>query len=100
MDILKTLIVYMVMVANGAVVASGATPIPYDMLHTPTPYMTPTPTPAPTLAPTLAPAAATHTPAVSAYQGQHGHQRAQSAGAADRAGLPQRRGGRHLWQGD
>ena len=54
MDILKTLIVYMVMVANGAVVASGATPIPYETLHTPTP--------APTLAPTLAPAAATPTP--------------------------------------
>ena len=62
MDILKTLIVYMVMVANGAVVASGATPIPYETLHTPTPYMTPTPTPAPTPAPTLAPAAATPTP--------------------------------------
>ena len=62
MDILKTLIVYMVMVANGAVVASGATPIPYETLHTPTPYMTATPTPAPTLAPTLAPAAATPTP--------------------------------------
>lgn len=58
MDILKTLIVYMVMVANGAVVASGATPIPYETLHTPTPYMTATPTPAPT----LAPAAATPTP--------------------------------------
>ena len=42
MDILKTLIVYMVMVANGAVVASGATPIPYETLHTPTPYMTAT----------------------------------------------------------
>ena len=55
MDILKTLIVYMVMVANGAVVASGATPIPYETLHTPTPYMTATPTPASTLAPTLAP---------------------------------------------
>ena len=37
MDILKTLIVYMVMVANGAVVASGATPIPYETLPTPTP---------------------------------------------------------------
>ena len=42
--------------------ASGATPIPYETLHTPTPYMTATPTPAPTLAPTLAPAAATPTP--------------------------------------
>ncbi len=62
MDILKTLIVYMVMVANGAVVASGATPIPYETLHTPTPYMTATPTPAPTPDPTLAPAVATATP--------------------------------------
>ena len=53
MDILKTLIVYMVMVANGAVVASGATPIPYETLHTPTPYMTATPTPAPTPTPRL-----------------------------------------------
>ena len=62
MDILKTLLVYMVMVANGAVAASGATPIPYEALNTPTPYVTPTPTPAPTQEPTLAPAAATATP--------------------------------------
>lgn len=62
MDILKTLLVYMVMVANGAVAASGATPIPYEALNTPTPYVTPTPTPAPTQEPTLAPAVATATP--------------------------------------
>lgn len=64
MDILKTLLIYMTMVANGAVAASGATPIPYEALHTPTPYVAVTPTPAPTETPILAPtvAAATATP--------------------------------------
>ena len=62
MDILKTLLVYMVMVANGAVAASGATPIPYEALNTPTPYVTPAPTPAPTQEPTTAPALAPDVP--------------------------------------
>ena len=62
MDILKTLIVYMVMAANSAVIAGGATPIPYEALHTPTPIVTATPTPAPTEVPTATPAAPTATP--------------------------------------
>lgn len=62
MDILKTLLVYMVMVTSTAVTATGATPIPYEALHTPTPYMTATPTLAPTATPTATPVAATATP--------------------------------------
>ena len=49
MDLVKTLLVYMVMLVSAATDASpDVTPIPPNMIVTPTPYVTMAPTPAPT----------------------------------------------------
>ena len=48
MDLLRTMLVYMMLLTGTATMASGATPIPYDLLRTPTPVPTATPEPTPT----------------------------------------------------
>ena len=55
MDLLKTLLFYMIMTTAGATLEANVTPIPYDQLHTPTPVVTATPTPTPSPTPTVAP---------------------------------------------
>lgn len=55
MDLIKTLLVYLVLATGSTVGASNATPIPYSVLHTPTPIVTPSPTPSPTPDPTPTP---------------------------------------------
>lgn len=55
MDLLKTLLFYMIMTTAGATLEAGVTPIPYDQLHTPTPVVTATPTPTPSPTPTVSP---------------------------------------------
>lgn len=55
MDLIKTLLLYMLMATSGAAGVTGATPVPYDVLHTPTPIVTPSPTPSPTPDPTPTP---------------------------------------------
>ena len=61
MDLLKTLLFYMIMTSAGATLESGATPIPYEQLSTPTPVVTATPTPTATPAPTATPTPALYT---------------------------------------
>jgi len=55
MDLLRTMLVYMMMLTGSAVMAADATPIPYDLLRTPTPVPTATPVPTPTPIPTPTP---------------------------------------------
>ena len=55
MDLLRTMLVYMMLLTGSATMASGATPIPYDQLRTPTPVPTATPVPTPTPEPTPTP---------------------------------------------
>lgn len=55
MDLLKTMLVYMMLLTGSATAASGATPIPYELLRTPTPVPTATPVPTPSPAPTPTP---------------------------------------------
>ena len=57
MDLLKTLLFYMIISTSGAAVDAGVTPIPYDALHTPTPVVTPTQVPTPSPEPTPTPTA-------------------------------------------
>ena len=55
MDLLRTMLVYMMLLTGSATMVSGATPIPYDLLHTPTPVPTATPVPTPSPEPTPTP---------------------------------------------
>ena len=59
MDLLKAMLLYMVLLTGSATQATGATPLPYEALHTPTPTpvvtQAPTPTPEPTATPTPSP---------------------------------------------
>ena len=55
MDLLKTLLFYMIISTSGATLDAGVTPIPYDVLNTPTPVVTPTQVPTPTPPPTATP---------------------------------------------
>ena len=55
MDLLRTMLVYMMLLTGSATMAAGATPIPYDLLRTPTPVPTATPVPTPTPEPTPTP---------------------------------------------
>ena len=55
MDLLRTMLVYMMLLTGTATMASGATPIPYDLLRTPTPVPTATPVPTPTPTPSPVP---------------------------------------------
>ena len=52
MDLLKIMLTYMVLLTGSATQAIGATPLPYEALHTPTPTpvvtQVPTPSPVPT----------------------------------------------------
>ena len=57
MDLLKTLLFYMIISTSGATLDAGVTPIPYDVLNTPTPVVTPTQVPTPTPPPTVKPTA-------------------------------------------
>lgn len=55
MDLLKTVLVYLMLLVGSATRLSGATPIPYELLRTPTPVPTATPVPTPTPEPTPTP---------------------------------------------
>lgn len=55
MDLLKTVLVYMMLLTSTATVTAGATPIPYALLRTPTPVPTATPIPTATPEPTPEP---------------------------------------------
>lgn len=55
MDLLRTMLVYLMLLTGSATLAADATPLPYDLLHTPTPVPTATPTPSPTPVPTPTP---------------------------------------------
>lgn len=55
MDLLKTMLVYLMLVTGTATLAADATPIPYELLRTPTPVPTATPLPTPTPVPTPEP---------------------------------------------
>lgn len=70
MDLLKTLLIYMMMSTAGAALEAGVTPIPYDSLHTPTPVVTPTQAPTPTPEPTPSPSPTL--PPVTLYEGRLG----------------------------
>ena len=51
MDLLRIMLVYMTLLAGTATMSAGVTPIPYDLLRTPTPVPTATPIPTPTPVP-------------------------------------------------
>lgn len=70
MDLLKTLLFYMIMTTSGATLEANVTPIPYEQLHTPTPYVTATPSPTPSPEPTATPAPTL--PPVTLYEGRLG----------------------------
>ena len=75
MDLLKTLLLYMIMTTSAATLESGATPIPYEQLYTPAPtsYVVVTQTPKPgTPAPTATPKPSPTLPPVSLYEGLKG----------------------------
>ena len=55
MDLLKTMLVYLMLVTGTATLDAGATPVPYALLRTPTPVPTATPVPTPTPIPTPTP---------------------------------------------
>ena len=55
MDWLKTMLVYLMLVTGTATLDAGATPVPYELLRTPTPVPTATPVPTPTPIPTPTP---------------------------------------------
>ena len=55
MDLLKTMLVYLMLVTGTATLEAGATPVPYALLRTPTPVPTATPVPTPTPIPTPTP---------------------------------------------
>lgn len=57
MDLLRIMLVYMTLLAGTATMSAGVTPIPYDLLRTPTPVPTATPIPTPTPVPTPEPTA-------------------------------------------
>ena len=68
MDLIKTLLVYMIMlVSAGTEAAPAVTPIPPDQIPTPSPYVTQAPTLAPTVVPT-----ATPSPYTTLYVGDRG----------------------------
>ena len=70
MDLLKTLLFYMIITTSGAAVDAGVTPIPYDVLNTPAPIVTPTLAPTATPEPTATPAPTL--PPVTLYEGRLG----------------------------
>jgi len=70
MDLLQTLLIYMIMTTSGAAIDAGVTPIPYAQLHTPTPVVIATPTPTPSPEPTATPAPTL--PPVTLYEGRLG----------------------------
>lgn len=55
MDLLKTMLVYLMLVTGTATMSSDVTPIPYELLRTPTPVPTATPVPTPTPTPSPVP---------------------------------------------
>ena len=71
MDLIKTLLVYMMLVVGAATDAAPAVVPPTENLPTPTPYVTSVPTLVPTLIPTQAPAP-TPVPYTALYVGDRG----------------------------
>ncbi|MCQ2453215.1 MAG: peptidoglycan-binding protein [Clostridia bacterium] len=55
MDFLKALLLYLTLATGAAVGATESTPIPYELLHTPTPVVTASPTPSPVPTPSPSP---------------------------------------------